>query len=269
MFKGINFIQPVFEVVSPKIGISYKVRPLSNGEDIALKNSVLYRDSAIQQELNNIIYEVVVNKEDYFKSKDEFFSEVPESDRNLILYGLYMSTYENVREIEMRCSKCGNVENSKLDFKDLLVVDKEYKPSDENNVKFLDREFVIEDSKIMSNAKIIIRDISIKRVQDILKLTQSTKFENSTDIYLPYVYRLEVYDDKGELEDKTEDITDIIIEYKKFPIKIKNKIIDIIEKEFKPYEPQFYADWECGKCGNTEKFYYDIAQEFFRMALGL
>ena len=60
-----------------------------------------------------------------------------------------------------------------------------------------------------------------------------------------------------------------MIVYKQLPTFIKDKLIEAIEENFTKYDPKFYYEHECSKCGKVNELYMNVSQRFFRMVLKL
>lgn len=112
-FKTIKY--PLYTVVLPQTGETYEVRTLKVGETQKLKESLL-TSNRLNDIMTKVIWDCIINKPDNIATYDDFINNVTIKDRSALIYGLYYSTFGNVRPYVLECGNCENRETVKIDL---------------------------------------------------------------------------------------------------------------------------------------------------------
>ena len=114
MFTGFKIDYPEYTVITPQTGLSYGVRYLTVAEVNKLKSS-LSVPSKVTSIINNIIWNSLVSKPSGIKKYEDFIKHTTTKDREALLYGLYITTFGEDRELEPSCSNCDSP--NKINFR--------------------------------------------------------------------------------------------------------------------------------------------------------
>ena len=106
MFKGFKIKYPTYTVTCPQTGFVFDVRSLNVAEVSTVKTSLTVPAKAASL-INKAIWDVLESKPEFIKTFDEFKKAVTLRDREALLYGLYVATFDDEVEFEIGCSTCG------------------------------------------------------------------------------------------------------------------------------------------------------------------
>ncbi|MCK5019912.1 MAG: hypothetical protein KAS32_22850, partial [Candidatus Peribacteraceae bacterium] len=106
MFKGFKIKYPTYTVTCPQTGFVFDVRSLNVAEVSNVKTSLTVPAKAASL-INKAIWDVLESKPDFIKTFDDFKKAVTLRDREALLYGLYVATFDDEVEFEVGCSTCG------------------------------------------------------------------------------------------------------------------------------------------------------------------
>ncbi len=273
------------EVVLPISMKSAVVKPLTVGDDISLKSSIL-SPANLDMELLNLIYkhtefieplmtddENSENQSKIYKPKlNDFLSETSHIDKLLLLWGIYKATYETLGERPIRCKTCNEIYKKEIMIDDLIQEDSITLLEDENTPFWewneiitipLDNKWMIEfKTRIPSckNYNNIMSFISIPQIQENLEKIK-TPFDTTQYISL-FSKSLAVYlKDKPEERSETSNLQEIIAALNQYvELPTAKKFLDKYDDLYGKYMPKFYTKTECS-CGAENEFVIDIELE--------
>jgi len=258
MFTGFNLVYPEYEVITPQTHNSFHVRSLSVKEEERLKGS-LVTPLKITEHLNKCLYESIVKKPDIVKDYESFLSNTTIKDREVILYGLYHISYEEVRNYDITCDSCK----------------KSYPVTIQISNTFNFNPFPTDDvltKKIKVNLP-VSKGVSVYIKQPTLKDEIDSLRSLSVQPGLtPELITKTLVIDRFEqdIPERTEptifnDRSDIIDAYSSLPTKDRRVIFDTYYENFGKYGMELKMATTCIHCGNEEVVDIDLVGQFFRM----
>lgn len=121
MFTGFKIDYPEYTVVTPQTGLSYGVRYLTVAEVNKLKSS-LSVPSKVTSIINKVIWDSLVSKPSGIKKYEDFMKHTTTKDREALLYGLYITTFGEERELEPSCTGCDASNKIKFNMSDCFSI---------------------------------------------------------------------------------------------------------------------------------------------------
>ena len=115
IFKGFNIEYPSYSVITPQSGETFDVRCLTVSEVNELKHAGIIPSRA-STVLNSVIWKAIKSKPDHIKTFEDFLNYVTINDRASIVYGIYHSTFGDIKEFSLTCSSCGNTTPPNMKF---------------------------------------------------------------------------------------------------------------------------------------------------------
>lgn len=256
-FTGFGIQYPEYEVITPQTRKSYNLRSLSVQEEERLKGSMI-TPSKITEHLNDCIFKSLTNKPDEVTDFETFLKSVTIRDRDALLYGLYHVTYEEIRNYEVGCTKCGhkydvtvqasNTFNFNAYPKDTIL-------SDRVNVEL----------PVSKGVTVSVRQPTL--FDEIYNIKQLSNRPGSTIELITETLIIEKF--SAEVESSTEpkvydDRVDIIDAYLSLPARDKRAIYQAYTESFGQYGIILKMQSECTSCGNTDENDIDLVESFFR-----
>ena len=256
-FKGFSTKYPEYEVITPQTQLSFTLRSLNVQEEERLKGSMM-TPQKITEHLNTCLFESMVTRPESIKNLNDFLKQTTLKDRDALLYGLYHITYEEIRNYELRCTKCSHVypitieASSTFNYnpypgKDVLAARAEVKLPATEGVKAVVKQPTLMDELITlkdlagrpgSSVEIITETLIIDR---FLQDNEATKEPN-------------IYSDRA----------DILDAYLTLPAKDKRVIYQEYDKNFGQYGIELKMRSFCPACSNEEVYSIDLVENFFR-----
>jgi len=122
IFKGFNIEYPHYTVVCPQTGYTYDVRSLNVMETEKLKGSLTVpaKTSAL---LNEMLWKSLVAKPNGITSFDNFKQETTLRDREALVYALYISTFGEDRDFDVRCRSCSKEQTIKINLSKIFSME--------------------------------------------------------------------------------------------------------------------------------------------------
>jgi len=111
LFRGFSSLQyPVYSVITPQTGLQFETRALNVSEVDKIKHSMITSIKA-NDILNKIIWGALETKPDHIKTYDSFLKNITTIDREALVYGVYISTFDDKRDLQLECRNpdCGKV----------------------------------------------------------------------------------------------------------------------------------------------------------------
>lgn len=263
-FKGIQIIAPEHEVTLHKTGRTMYVRCMNNAEEIALRTSLITKKLSMDRMINDIVFNCLVNPG---MSKEQFFLETADSDKEILLYAIYLVSYYKNEKVDWVC------QNNDCGMKYTVDVDltEAYQPGETLKLKkwndYLKKTVDFKHDNI-PNTTLVLGDVTIKDVLNCDSVIRNGS-QDDVDSYLPYIKSIKTLDIESGDPIETADKYDIMMVYKQLPTFIKDKFIETINENFTKYDPSFFHEHECPHCGHKNKIFLNITERFFRMVLKL
>jgi hypothetical protein len=256
-FTGFKVEYPEYEVITPQTKQSFTLRSLNVSEEEHLKGS-LVTPNKVADHLNSCIFQTLVKKPAEINSLDAFLRGVTLKDRDALLYGLYHITYEEIRNYQVRCSKCSNEYSVTVQASSTF----NFNPYPADNIL-----------KERSNFELPVT----KGV--FVNLKQPTLFDEMTGIKTLSVRpgtTLDLITETLIIEDFTQDIqerkepliykdrVDVIDAYMSLPARDKRFIFKQYTEKFGQYGVDLKMQSNCSSCGNEDVHTIDLVESFFR-----
>jgi hypothetical protein len=210
MFKGFNFELPVYYVLTPQTGSGYHIRSLTVAEVSKLKTSLVSPNTA-HKILNEIIWKAIDDKPEGMGFED-FKKNVTILDREALLYGLYHTTFGDIKEYAVSCSNCDETQliNVSLDASFSMnaypyseAAKKSYKVAkaiDEDSAK----DAVIEEALVVEDK---LKEVKKNEVESVIDdgSTPEPKSFNPDELE-----KIANKKKKKDLEDKSKQFVDVL-----------------------------------------------------------
>jgi hypothetical protein len=256
-FTGFNIELPTYEVITPHTNKSYKVRGMTVQEEEKLKGS-LNTPLKITDHLNKTIYKLIVDKPEGIENYNDFLKNTTLRDRDALLFGIYHTTYEEIRNYEIVCSNCENKFPVTINASDTFNIN--MYPGDD----ILSHNKII-DMKVAKGVRAVIKQPTLyDEMQSINQLSSrpGINMDIISEILIIDKFIQEVVDSKKNIEyiDKSE----IIDAYLSLPARDKRIIYNEYKDEYGDYGIELKMKTFCPKCGNEDDSNIDLVENFFR-----
>jgi len=119
LFTGFKIEYPEYTVVTPQSGLFYGIRALNVGEADRLKNSITIPSKATDI-INQVIWGSLITKPKFIKDYEQWKKETTLRDRESLMFGLYMTSFPEERDFDLKCSKCGEETTLNLNIENML-----------------------------------------------------------------------------------------------------------------------------------------------------
>jgi hypothetical protein len=250
---------PEYEVVTPHTHLSFSVRSLSVSEEEKMKGSLM-TPTKINEHLNRCLYDSSVKKPEVIKDYHSFLKAITLKDRDCILYGLYHTTYEEIRNYDIRCSSCKKEYPITAQASSMF----NYNAYPTENGDILTKKFKI-DLPISKGVFAYIKQPTLSDEEEAIKNLSSTPgltIEMITETLVVDKFEQEV---EGAEPTVYENRQDIIDAYRTLPARDKRAIYEKYNEEFGKYGIELKLKTFCVHCGYEEVVKVDLVENFFRM----
>jgi hypothetical protein len=272
------------EVFCPTANVRLMTTPLVATDDLLLRTTIASVDT-YDRELTRLLYnhsifhEVEEGKQISFNEYINFLSYL---DRQVILWGVFESSYGTLGEQEIDCPFC------KYKFKDeitaMQVLQEDSLTLWDEKVPFTEYTHIVEkivDVEGIYKIQFVTCLPTIKHHLDVLSLIPNEKLrdnfakfgsilaktEELTSITKEIrVFRINDDAQAPDIFDTPQDLHLVISEY--ILLDIVNDVLDDYNERFTKYVPVFKKPYTCGRCGKDFDFYVDIEVSLFRRFLG-
>ena len=258
MFTGFNIKYPEYEVVTPQTHLSFTTRSLNVQDEELLKGSLM-TPTKVTEHLNKCIYESLVKKPDTIKEFKDFLKFVTLKDRDILLYGLYHITYEEVRNYDVKCKNC------KKDFSVTINASDTFNFNPYPGDDILTKRIKIDLPKTKGVA-CYIKQPTLEDEMDAIK--NMSAHPGVTMDVITETLIIEKFEQDIESVKEPLIITnriDVIDAYRSLPAKDKRTIYDRFNEEFGKYETELKMRVFCQHCGTEDIINIDLVDNFFRM----
>jgi len=257
-FTGFNMKYPEYEVITPQTKLSFNIRSLNVQEEERLKGSLM-TPSKITDHLNKCIFDSLTKKPEQIKDFDSFLRNVTLKDRDALLYGLYHTTYEEIRNYDVRCKDCRKeypvtVQASSTFTFNAYPEENILKRKEKVPLKVASDVITVLKQPTLFDETFAMRELSATPGSNIDIITETLiidKFEqNKPEQAEPIVYN---------------DRQDIIDAYLSLAAKDKRLIYEKYMEVFGKYGIELKMRSFCPHCGVEELINIDLVENFFRM----
>lgn len=257
-FTGFDNVKyPEYEVITPQTELSFNLRTMTVQEEERMKGS-LVTPIKVTEHLNKCIYETLVTKPECIKNFDDFLKQVTIKDREVLLYGLYHVTYEEVRNYDIKCSSCAKEYPVTVQISDTF-----------NFNKYPGKDVL---SKKVKVPLPITKGVNayIKQPSLYDEITAYKSLGSRPGSTLERISQILIIDkfEQESLEGKTKtykDNVDILDAFMSLPAKDKRKIHSEYLENFGKYSMELKMQTTCTNCGHTEVVDIDLVEQFFRL----
>lgn len=255
MFQGWQGIEyPEYEVICPQTHKSFTVKTLNIMKEIRLKGSLI-TPIKITEHLNRVIWECIVQKPKDILTFDDFMTKLTMKDRDALLYGLYHTTYEEIRNYTVTCPSCKKdyaiTINASSTFNynpyptdDILTkIVKIPLPVTKGVFAYINQPKLIDEIEIQQKLSYLDTEL-MTLILPIQKLTQES--EGGEEIV--------IYTDKIDIADGYVTLTP----------RDKRSIFKSYVENFGNYGIELKCQSTCTHCGYTDIVIIDLVEQFFR-----
>jgi len=257
MFTGFKHKFPEYEVITPHTNRSFRLRSMTVQEEERLKGSLL-SPSVVTDHLNRCIFDCVVQKPESIRTFDDFLTQCTLKDRDALLYGLYHITYEEVRNYDVSCGKCGKTHP--ITIKASSTFNMNPYPEDRN---ILDERLTVQ-LPVLDSVTATIKQPTLKNEVDAMKFAGSNgqllDLVTETLIIESFVENVDGAD--SAVYSSREDIVDA---YRSLTPNDKRAIFKEYRSKLGSYGIELKMRATCVHCGEEEELDLDLVDNFFRM----
>jgi hypothetical protein len=262
MFKGFDIPLPQYEVITPQSNLSFTVKSMNVRDEENLKTALL-TPSRVTDHLNRSIFNLIVEKPNEIKDFKTFERSITPRDREALLFGIYHTSYGDIRNYDINCLSCDKTYPINIDISktfNILVWPQENGNILEKKVTF--KLEIFKDVSVTVRQPTLADEISALEVFGKAKhgdaIADTVCIENFTREYKPT--------QKGEKKPLiyTERV-DIVDGFFTLPPKDRKFIVDKYEENFGKYRIDLKMKSTCPFCGEEQDTNIDIVQQFFRM----
>lgn len=258
MFTGFNQKFPEYEVITPHTNQSFLLRSMTVQEEERMKGSLL-SPSIVTDHLNRCIFECIVRKPEVIRNFEDFLSMCSLKDRDALLYGLYHITYEEVRNYDVSCGKCGKTHPITVQVSSTFSMNSY--PEDQKSI--LEQRYPVE-LPIMKGVIATVKQPSLKDEVDGMKFAGNNSklldLVTETLIIESFVENTEGGD--SQVYSSREDIVDA---YRSLTPNDKRAIFKEYRSKLGSYGIELKMRTTCVHCGEEEVLDLDLVDNFFRM----
>jgi len=264
-----------FEVQLPISHQQVEITSMTGEEEQSLKSASITPEGFLRR-LNEIIYNHLTYTNSGKPTFKDFLAELYPPDKSTLIWGLLVSSYAILPDIEKTCESCG--ENYLIQENPKAVVhpdtfkftwDKPIPPSEYTETQKVFDGFITFEIGLPSEKDRIVLTSLINPNDLKENAKKSDTIYSFVDTLIFFTKSITITDNntKTVLVDVAQDI---------YPF-LKNltpKILDTIRAEiditiFDKYLPDFYIDAACTHCGHQEKINIDPELTFFRKTISV
>jgi hypothetical protein len=121
MFTKFNIQYPEFTVITPQTGISYGIRALNVGDTDRLKSSITTPSKATEL-INKVLWNSLVSKPKQINDFEKWKEITTLRDREALMYGLYITSFPEEREFDLKCSTCSSDNHLKINIENMVEI---------------------------------------------------------------------------------------------------------------------------------------------------
>ena len=210
----------------------------------------------VTEHLNKCLYDTIVRKPKEIKNFDEFLKKVTTKDREVILYGLYHITYEEVRNYNVPCMTCAKEYPVTVKISDTFNYNKY--PKDD-----ILKKTVKVDLEVMKGSSITLRQPTLlDEITALKSLSNRASTEAITETLI--IDSIDVPESEAKVTSYKER-QDIIDAYLQLPPRDKRLIHRRFMEEFGNFGINLKMQSTCPVCGNSNDSKIDLVQQFFRL----
>jgi len=271
------------EVYCPITKVTAINSPLVASDDLMLKTT-MSSIGTYDRELCKIIYKHTsfpdIEDQGEKISFEQFVDNMSYLDRQVLLWGIFDSTYGSLGKREIECPHCQNKFEDDIHSKELLQDDSLV--GWEHDASFKEYEFIVPievDTESIKKIVFITQLPSIKQHLDVINLLPDDKVQNNFEQFGALFSKVEeltsvatavkIYktedDENPDVITAKKDIYFIINEFI-----LLSMVTDVLTKfndHFSKYIPSFKKPYTCGECGKDFDFFVDMEISLFRRFL--
>ncbi len=261
MFTGFGIKYPEYDVVLPS-HLQFSLRSMTVQEEEKMKGS-LVNPIKITEHLNKILYELSVKKPEIITDYTSFLKNVTLLDRDVLLYGLYHITYDEIRNYDITCSSCKKI--YPVTIKASSTFNMTMFPTDD----VIAKQFTV-DLPVMKGVSVVIKQPTLfDEMTAINSLSSRPGTSNDSITETLIIDHFEQNIETQASPNIINDRVDIIDAYKSLPALDKRSIQNKYNEEFGKYSLDLKMKTYCTHCGFEEEVGLDIVSNFFRALYGL
>jgi len=247
---------PVYEVITPQTGFSFKIRTLTLNDEIKLRTSVLSKKSSILNVFNRTLWDLIEDKPEQIQDYETFIKSVTVTDRKAITLGLYHISYGDEFSVNTSCPECGSTNLSNINLLKHTVVNM-YNGKEPGEILLAKpKEVILPITKFHVNLKPPVLDkeriVNIKHADDKLSelviIIDSMTVENKTLVF-------------------EKNIDDILTLLKMLPAKDSKVLQSSYLDTYGKYDASVKFKVNCSACDNAYETEADFMEQLFRMVL--
>jgi hypothetical protein len=257
MFTSFNIKYPEYEVITPQTNLSFTIRSLTVQEEERLKGSFM-TPNRIAEHLNKCLFESIVSKPEKIINFDTFLRSVTLKDRDVLIYGLFHITYEEVRNYQVKCTGCSR------DYPVTIEVSKTFNFNQYPGEDVL-QEKVKVDLPVSKGVSAFVKQptlfdeaVAIKELSG----RPGTNMDTLTEILVVDRFEQDII---NQLTPSViNDRLDVLQAYLSLPARDKRAIYGAYEDSFGKYGISLKMRSYCPNCGKDDTFDVDLVESFFR-----
>jgi hypothetical protein len=257
MFTSFNIKYPEYEVITPQTNLSFTLRSLTVQEEERLKGSFM-TPNRIAEHLNKCLFDAIVTKPEKITNYDTFLRNITLKDRDVLIYGLFHITYEEVRNYQVKCTGCAK------EYPITVEVSKTF-----NFNKYTGKDILQEKLKVdLPVSKGVSAYVKQPTLFDEAATTKELSgrpginLDTITEILI--IDRFEQDIEKQVTPVVINDKLDILEAYLSLPARDKRAIYGAYEDTFGKYGITLKMKSYCQFCGKDDIFDIDLVESFFR-----
>ena len=264
-----------FEIELPLMKTRAIVKPLTGFEEQALRTASASPETFLKK-FNEILFDHTTFDSIRFNSFQEFLANIQMPDRSMLIFGLMMSSYMVLPEIQKECPKCGHLNIIKKEPKDLFhpdtikkVWDKPLPPIEYTEIQEVLNGYLTFELGVPTELSrlLVLRLMSNNDIGENMAQTGELMTFSETLAFFTKKITVNTGNEVIVLTDLVQDIYPFLT---KIPPKIGDAIKSSIDLTiFDDYMPDFYLENICENCGATDKEEVDIEMLFFRKAMDI
>lgn len=257
MFTSFNLKYPEYEVITPQTNLSFTLRSLTVQEEEHLKGSFM-TPNRIAEHLNKCLFDSIVSRPEKITNYDIFLRSISLKDRDVLIYGLFHITYEEIRNYQVKCTGCSK------EYPITVEISKTFNFNKYPGQDILQEKLKVElpvskgVSAYVKQPSLFDEFIAVKELSG----RPGINLDTITEILI--IDRFEQDIEKQVSPFIVSDRLDILDAYLSLPARDKRAIFSAYEDNFGKYGISLKMKSYCQFCGKDEIFDIDLVESFFR-----
>ncbi len=246
---------PVYEVITPQTGFTFKIRTMTLNDEMKLRTSIMTNRKSVINEFNQVLWNLIQEKPEVIKDYKTFVSSLTVTDRKALVLGTYHISYGDEFSVTTTCPVCGstNINNINL-LKHTIVNPYQGKEPAEILMKSVSVNLPISKITVELLPPTLEKEMKVSSVQMDSKLAELSMIVDTMTV-------------EKKILTLDKQMNDIISMLKILPAKDTKTIQQKYLETFGNYDVSVKFKVVCSNCSNEYEAEADFMEQLFRMVV--